>query len=120
VTAVSESCRRLLGNGSISVYFEAMAEHGLHASLSSALLGCFLFSLTGCGTLVSLSGKQDPPPPRQVYGGVRYNLYEIKHNKEVYPILKVVNVLDIPLSGILDTVLLPATLWTNRASDEKK
>ncbi len=87
--------------------------------LASALLGCFLVSLTGCGTLVSLSGKQDPPPPRQVYGGVRYNLYEIK-NKTVYPFLKTANVLDMPLSAILDTVLLPATFWMSSGSDEEK
>ena len=85
-------------------------------TLSALLLA--LTSLTGCGTLVSLAhdgGKDNPPG--QVFGGVKLNVKEIK-DEEVLPVLKIINVIDLPFSGVLDTLFLPYTYWFNGDGDK--
>ncbi|MDG6895966.1 lipoprotein [Volucribacter amazonae] len=58
-----------------------------------------LFSLSGCGTIVSLI---NPNEPYGAYAGTKYDLAMAK--KWGLPIL------DLPLSFLLDTALLPYVL----------
>ena len=77
-------------------------------SLAALLL---VSSVTSCGTLVSSTHEGDVDDPSgQVYGGVKLNVKEMK-DEEVLPILKVINVIDLPLSAILDTLFFPYTYW---------
>jgi len=78
-----------------------------------ALILITQINISACGTLVSLvdEGSKDNPPG-QVYGGLKINIKELQ-NKEILPILKIVNIIDLPLSATLDTILLPFTLWHN-------
>ncbi len=77
------------------------------------LLLLSLLSTTGCGTLVSLLAEDMEPPPRQNHGGVKLDIYEMTQTGR-YPILNIVNVIDLPLSVVGDTAALPPTLWINR------
>lgn len=57
--------------------------------------------LTACGTIMTISEGN-----RQVYAGVRYDLGVIEDGG----VLGVLAVVDLPLSFILDTLLLPVAL----------
>lgn len=57
--------------------------------------------LSGCGTIVSLM-EQD----YSVYGGVSRDL-EVIHNDGIFSFIAIV---DLPLSFIFDTLLMPLTL----------
>ncbi|PCJ46170.1 MAG: YceK/YidQ family lipoprotein [Moraxellaceae bacterium] len=68
-------------------------------------------NLTGCGTLVSLVDEQSRDESSgPMYSGVKLNMKELK-DEEVVPVLKIINIIDLPLSAILDTVFLPVTWW---------
>ena len=82
-----------------------------------ALILIIQINISACGTLISIVDKGSKDNPRgQVYGGVKMNVKELE-NKEILPILKIVNIIDLPLSATLDTVLLPFTLWYNAEED---
>ena len=85
--------------------------------LLCALILITQINISGCGTLISIvdEGSKNNPPG-QVYGGVKMNIGELQ-DKEMVPILKIVNIIDLPLSAILDTLLLPFTLWYNAEED---
>lgn len=62
---------------------------------------CLAMSLTGCGTIISLS-EQD----YSVYAGVTKDFNAIQDGG----IIAVLAVIDLPLSFVLDTLVLPITL----------
>lgn len=62
---------------------------------------CSFWLLSGCGTIISLV-EQD----YSVYGGVERDFLAIQKGG----ILSIVAVIDLPLSFIFDTLMLPVTL----------
>lgn len=60
-----------------------------------------LLALSGCGTVVKLI---DPSEPYTTYAGTKYDLHMAKHWG--------LPILDVPLSFLLDTALLPY-VWSN-------
>lgn len=64
-------------------------------------LAILLVNLTACGTIINL-GKGD----YTVYGGVRNDFNVIQDGG----VLGVLAVLDLPLSFVFDTLILPVTL----------
>ena len=60
-----------------------------------------LFALSGCGTVVKLI---DPTQPYSAYAGTKYDLQMVTHWG--------LPILDVPLSFLLDTALLPY-VWSN-------
>lgn len=64
-------------------------------------LAILLVNLTACGTIINL-GKGD----YTVYGGVRNDFNVIQEGG----VLGVLAVLDLPLSFVFDTLILPVTL----------
>lgn len=69
--------------------------------LKGLFLAFCLTNLTACGTIISLS-KNDYRP----YAGVRQDFKVIENGS----LLSVVAVIDLPLSFVLDTLMLPMTL----------
>ena len=69
--------------------------------LKYALFAIILANLTACGTIINLSQGD-----YAVYGGVRNDLSAIQ-NGGAFGILAVI---DLPLSFVLDTLILPVTL----------
>lgn len=65
------------------------------------LLVFFSLNLTACGTIVSLSSGD-----YAVYGGVTKDLAMLQEGT----ILAIFIIIDLPLSFILDTLILPVTL----------
>lgn len=65
------------------------------------LLVFFSLNLTACGTIISLSSGD-----YAVYGGVSNDFSVIQQGG----ILSVLAVIDLPLSFVLDTLMLPVTL----------
>lgn len=63
--------------------------------------GLLLTQLSGCGTIISFSQND-----YRVYGGVYRDFDAIQHGG----LFGVVAVVDLPLSFVLDTLLLPVTL----------
>ena len=60
-----------------------------------------VFSLTACGTMVSLAEKD-----YSIYAGVTRDFQAMQQGG----VLAVVAVIDLPLSFVLDTLMLPVTL----------
>ncbi len=79
--------------------------------LRSACLFVFLGLFAGCGTLVSLPGMKP-------YGGVQKN-YRTADSRLSATSEKFVSCADMPLSFVLDTILLPVTIpmWLGSSSD---
>lgn len=69
--------------------------------LKLAAFAFYLLNLTACGTIVSLSEGD-----KSVYGGVQKDFAAIQEGG-FFSILAVV---DLPLSFVLDTLMLPVTL----------
>ena len=81
------------------------------------MIVCTTLFFSGCGTIVNLVGPADSkPPPRSVFGGVRLNLVDMKNHD--YPIVGVVNVIDLPFSCVLDIVVLPVTIIASLTRSE--
>ena len=85
--------------------------------MKPAALLCMVvaLSLTGCGTVMTLSQNKNVRPElrRYVYGGVRTDYWVISVSGGVYggqPVFKCLTVLDLPLSAAADTVCLPYTI----------
>ncbi|NQZ69727.1 MAG: YceK/YidQ family lipoprotein [Lentisphaeria bacterium] len=94
--------------------------------LKISFLTVALFSITSCGTIKCLKGVRpnrqviiDPLldlPPKSVYGGVRW---DIKNGSVVcFPLMNhldtVLRFMDLPLSFVADTLILPYTLTRNK------
>ncbi|OOR99316.1 hypothetical protein B0187_06045 [Haemophilus paracuniculus] len=69
--------------------------------LKLTLLAVFCLNLTACGTIVSLSNGD-----YSVYAGVGKD-FEVMQQGEIVGVLAVI---DLPLSFVLDTLMLPVTL----------
>jgi uncharacterized protein YceK len=78
----------------------------------SSLIG--LIGLSGCGTLMSMgggSGEPSLPKASPVYGGVQTDII-------IAPYTFGLSLVDLPLSLVLDTLLLPYTLQQATAKKE--
>ncbi|QLB44615.1 YceK/YidQ family lipoprotein [Mannheimia pernigra] len=62
---------------------------------------CLIFHLSACGTMISLTEKN-----YRVYAGVTNDFQAMQEGG----VLAVLAVIDLPLSFVLDTLLLPVTL----------
>lgn len=62
---------------------------------------CLIFNLTGCGTIISLAEKD-----YSAYAGVSRDFQAMQEGG----LLSAVAVIDLPLSFVLDTLMLPVTL----------
>ena len=84
-------------------------------SLILALVLCL--SLTGCGSIVNMLTDLE------VYGGVKKGVRLIEHpylpktGEYFFPMI-IIGVIDVPLSAVLDTILLPVTLTVYLLSDD--
>lgn len=78
-----------------------MKRKSLAHRLKSLLLVTLVLQLTACGTIISLT--QDD---YRVYSGVSRDLHTIQEGG----VLSVLAVVDLPLSFVLDTLMLPVTL----------
>jgi uncharacterized protein YceK len=95
---------------------------GAHSLL--CLLACLLFGVSGCGTFDSLVVERfsDDPRPPSVYSGVKFDVETAawsfdSDQSTIRPLLGPVGgcfaIVDVPLSAIADTVVLPITVtWT--------
>lgn len=93
----------------------------------NSLLIIMLLVFSSCGTLYNLEydgktvdgepvmqSKIKPPRPAAVYGGVGWDVYEMKKalsGDDSLPCMAPIPLLDMPLSFILDTLMLPYTMW---------
>ena len=74
------------------------------------LVGMMLVFLVGCGTVVDLVGHHMDGP--HVYGGVRLYIHGHPFHDEAYwwPLAVLAYLIDLPLSAVADTVILPFTV----------
>lgn len=77
--------------------------------------------LAGCGSIADISTDQ------KIYGGIQKDVGLIEDPylpktspPEYFFPLVILGILDIPLSFVLDTVLLPVTITISSSSDDKK
>jgi uncharacterized protein YceK len=68
---------------------------------------CLLFSVAGCASI----GTRQREGAGRPYAGVREDIYYLAHPEEAdKPALQSLNVIDLPFSFLLDTLLLPYDL----------
>lgn len=77
--------------------------------------------LAGCGTIADMAVDQ------RIYGGIQQDVHLIENPTlpktsppEYFFPLIIIGALDVPLSFVLDTVLLPVTITISATSDDKK
>ncbi len=90
--------------------------------------------LSGCGTAACLSVARDDPKVEVIYGGVRTDINCIAagnqswsdacrqspNELDYFPkyLVKACSVIDLPLSLVADTVMLPHTIWLTTHKEE--
>jgi uncharacterized protein YceK len=88
--------------------------------LVGSLLLFFVGSSSGCLTIVDTTGVHMDGP--RVYGGVRLHCtYVFDHSPEVYwwPLWIPFLLVDVPLSAVADTLILPYTVPCEKKHPEK-
>jgi uncharacterized protein YceK len=103
----------------------------LRKLISLAMMMSVFLAMAGCGTLnehvYAPLGTKSPKP----YGGVRYDLYvsaqaiqmSLTSSSPLIQLVAILYPLDLPLSAIADTILLPITIYyalTDSSEDAAK
>jgi uncharacterized protein YceK len=88
------------------------------------MLAIMVISLTGCGTLCSTSGVSPVGWGERPYGGVRLDVAAVMRDRDCpepetlgrikqWAAWTCFLAVDVPLSAVADTLLLPVQIWTD-------
>ncbi|NBR84830.1 MAG: YceK/YidQ family lipoprotein [Proteobacteria bacterium] len=99
--------------------FQFSVFRGEHSDTAGVGIGLFvgacLLSLTGCAAIGMRTNGSAPEP----YAGVKGNAHYLANPQLAdKPSLQFMNILDLPFSAALDTVLLPFDLSRNKRTTE--
>ena len=82
------------------------------------LLSISLLAPSGCTSIYNLSGGGPQFPGPSVYGGTRMNFWVLSQEGAIHGGMQfLLALIDLPLSFVLDTLLLPITIPVEMAQD---